>query len=289
MQHSREGLLAVHAAVLIFGVTALFSKLLDLPALEITFYRSLFAAIAIAIYIAYKKKSYFLNRTQDYLMVAVLGVLLAIHWVSYFYAMQVSSVAVGVIALYTYPVITVFLEPLFHGEKPCLSDVVSSFAVLFGIYLIVPDFSLDNDMMLGVLAGIFSAFMISLRNIMQRRYFSTYPASHALFYQAVVVVLVLFFFTNRAVESIGEDEWWLLLLLGVAFTALPHTLFAHGLRHLKAKTASLIACVQVVYAAIFATLFLGEMLSLNVIAGGMIVVSAAMFESLPRKATNNQT
>ena len=144
-------------------------------------------------------------------------------------------------------------------------------------------------MMLGVLAGVFSAFMISLRNIMQRRYFSTYPASHALFYQAVVVVLVLFFFTNRAVENIGKDEWWLLLLLGVAFTALPHTLFAHGLRYLKAKTASLIACVQVVYAAIFATLFLGEVLSLNVIVGGMIVVSAAMFESLPRKAANNQT
>ena len=134
MQHSREGLLAVHAAVLIFGVTALFSKLLDLPALEITFYRSLFAAIAIAIYIAYKKKPYLLNQSKDYFMVVVLGILLATHWVSYFYAMQVSSVAVGVIALYTYPVITVFLEPFFHGEKPCLLDVVSSFAVLFGIY-----------------------------------------------------------------------------------------------------------------------------------------------------------
>ena len=37
-------------------------------------------------------------------------------WVSYFYAMQVSSVAIGVVALYTYPVITVFLEPLFHWK-----------------------------------------------------------------------------------------------------------------------------------------------------------------------------
>jgi EamA domain-containing membrane protein RarD len=52
MQHSREGLLAVHAAVLIFGFTALFSKLLSLPALDITFYRSIFAFIVIAIYIS---------------------------------------------------------------------------------------------------------------------------------------------------------------------------------------------------------------------------------------------
>ena len=283
MQHSREGLLAVHAAVLIFGFTALFSKLLALPALDITFYRSIFAFIAIAIYMAYKKQSYSLNRSQDYFMAASLGVLLATHWVSYFYAMQVSSIAVGVIALYTYPVITVFLEPFFHGEKPHVIDVVTSFAVLFGIYLIVPEFSLDNNTMLGVLSGVFSALMMSLRNIMHRHYFSTYPASQALLYQTVVVVLTLFAFTEMQVSVIEGEQWWLLVLLGIAFTALPHTLFAHSLLHLKAKTVSLIACVQVVYAAVFAAIFLGELISLNVIIGGFIVVSAAMFESLPKK------
>ena len=283
MQHSREGLLAVHAAVLIFGFTALFSKLLALPALDITFYRSIFAFIAIAIYMAYKKQSYNLNRSQDYFMAAALGVLLATHWVSYFYAMQVSSIAVGVIALYTYPVITVFLEPFFHGEKPHVIDVITSFAVLFGIYLIVPEFSLDNSTMLGVLSGVFSALMMSLRNIMHRHYFSAYPASQALLYQTIVVVLTLFAFTEMPVSVIEGEQWWLLVLLGIAFTALPHTLFAHSLLHLKAKTVSLIACVQVVYAAVFAAIFLGELISLNVTIGGFIVVSAAMFESLPKK------
>ena len=145
MQHSREGLLAVHAAVLIFGFTALFSKLLLLPALDITFYRSIFAFIVIAIYIAYKKQAYRLKCPSDYLMVVMLGVLLAIHWVSYFYAMQVSSVAIGVVALYTYPVITVFLEPLFHGEKPHIMDLLISILLLFGISLMVPDFSLKTE------------------------------------------------------------------------------------------------------------------------------------------------
>ena len=283
MQHSREGLLAVHAAVLIFGFTALFSKLLSLPALDITFYRSIFALMAIAIYMAYKKQSYFLKSSRDYFMVGLLGCLLAAHWVSYFYAMQVSTVAVGVIALYTFPVITVFLEPFFHGEKPHIIDIVSSIAVLFGIYVIVPEFSLDDSTTIGVLSGIFSAFMISLRNIMQRRYFSGYKASQALFYQVSVVVLVLFSFTETATFEIEHKQWWLLILLGIVFTALPHTLFAHGLLHLKAKSASLIACVQVVYAAVFAAALLGESLSWNVVIGGLIVISAAMYESLPKK------
>ena len=283
MQHSREGLLAVHAAVLIFGFTALFSKLLTLPALDITFYRSIVAFIVIAIYVSYKQQSFLLDNAKDYVMAFLLGSLLAVHWVTYFYAMQVSSVAVGVIALYTYPVITVFLEPLFHGEKPHIADIVSSLAVLFGIYMIIPDFSFDNSVALGVASGVFSAIMMSLRNIMQRRYFSSYSASQALLYQSAVVAIVLFAFMDIELAVIGDKQWGLLILLGVFFTALPHTLFAHGLLHLKAKTASLIACVQVVYAAIFAALLLGEWLSLNVVIGGLIVVSAAMYESLPKK------
>lgn len=283
MQHSREGLLSVHAAVLIFSFTALFSKLIALPALEITFYRSVFACLAIAAYMAYKKQSYQLSSKRDYLIVTMLGVLMALHWVTYFHAMQVSTVAVGVIALYTYPVITVFLEPLFHGEKPHIADIISSIAVLFGIYLIVPEFSMDNSTMVGVLFGVFSALMMALRNIMQRRYFSAYKASQSLFYQTLVVMLVLVVFIDTDVSTIEASQWWLLLLLGIVFTALPHTLFAHGLLHLKAKTASLIACVQVVYAAIFAAVILGEWLSWNVAAGGLIVVSAAMYESLPKK------
>ncbi|NOQ88583.1 MAG: EamA family transporter, partial [Gammaproteobacteria bacterium] len=194
MQHSREGLLAVHAAVLIFGFTALFSKLLTLPALEITFYRSVIAFLVIAVYVAYKKQSFLLGSSKDYMMAGLLGTLLATHWVSYFYAMQVSTVAIGVIALYTFPVITVFLEPLFKGEKPHGADIISSIAVLFGIYLIVPDFSLDNSTALGVAAGVFSALMLSLRNIMQRRFFSGYSASQALLYQSSAVVLVLLAF-----------------------------------------------------------------------------------------------
>jgi len=262
---------------------ALLANFLDLPTVDITFYRSVFAFFAIALYLLFKRQRFRLGLKKDYLMVIVLGVLLATHWVSYFHAMQISSVAVGVIALYTYPIITVFLEPLFHGEKPQLVDIFSSFAVLFGIYLIVPSFSLDDNVLLGILWGVFSALMMSLRNIMHRRYFSAHSASRALFYQAAVVALVLLPFMETDIEMIETEQWWLLLLLGIVFTALPHTLFAHGLIHLKAKTASLIACVQVVYASVFAVLFLSESLSLNVVVGGAIIVSAAMFESLPKR------
>ena len=157
MTNSFKGLLAVHSAVLIFGLTALFSKLIALTALEITLLRSIFTVLIISAIFFWHKNSLKLLILKDYGIVILLGVLLALHWVTYFHAMQVSSVAVGVIALYTFPVMTVFLEPLFHGKRPHIKDVLSALTVLFGIYLLVPEFSLNNETTQGILWGVLSA------------------------------------------------------------------------------------------------------------------------------------
>ena len=279
MTDSSKGLLSVHSAVLIFGLTALFSKLITLTALEITLLRSIFAVLIIFVIFIWQKKFLRLANLKDYGLVFLLGVLLALHWVTYFHAMQVSSIAVGVIALYTFPIITVFLEPLFHGEQPHIKDVISALIVLFGIYLLVPEFSLNNEATQGILWGVLSALFFSLRNVIQGHYFKGYTARHSLFYQTLVTFIVLLPFSFDVIPEVTHIQWGQLLVLGFFFTALPHTLFAFSLLNLKAKTVSLIACVQVVYATIFAALLLNEWPQISTVIGGLIVVSAAMYES----------
>lgn len=279
MKDSYKGLLAVHSAVLIFGLTALFSKLISLTALEITMLRSIFAVLIISAFFFWQKKSIKLSKAKDYWIIILLGVLLALHWVTYFHAMQVSSIAVGVIALYTFPIITVFLEPLFHRERPHIKDVVSALTVLFGIYLLVPEFALNNETTQGILWGVLSALFFALRNIVQGHYFKGYSAKHSLFYQTLVTFIVLLPFSFEVIPEVTNIQWGQLLILGVFFTAVPHTLFAFSLLNLKAKTVSLVACVQVVYATVFAALLLGEWAEFSTVVGGLIVVSAAMYES----------
>lgn len=279
MNH-KEGLLSVHAAVLIFGLTALFSKLISLNALEITLLRSIFAALAIALYILWLKESLLLKKHRDYLIALILGALLGAHWVTYFHAMQVSSVAIGIIALYTYPVITVFLEPFFHGERPHIKDIISAVIVLLGISLLVPEFTISNQTTQGVVWGVLSAFLFALRNIIHGRYFKHYPARHALLYQTLFIIILLLPFAGTVLIEVNTWQWQQLLLLGVLFTALPHTLFAHSLLFLKAKTVSLIACMQVVYGTAFAALFLTEIPGWQTIAGGILVISAAAYETV---------
>lgn len=279
MTNSFKGLFAVHSAVLIFGLTALFSKLITLTALEITLLRSVFAVFFILAIFFWQNKSIKLSKTKDYGIVILLGVLLALHWVTYFHAMQVSSVAVGVIALYTFPIITVFLEPLFHGERPHIEDIISALTVLLGIYLLVPEFSINNETTQGILWGVLSAFFFSLRNIIQGHYFKEYTARHSLFYQTLVSFIVLLPFSFEVIPQVTTIQWGQLLILGVFFTAVPHILFAFSLLKLKAKTVSLVACVQVVYATVFAAFILSEWPQLSTVLGGLIVVVAAMYES----------
>ncbi|MDX2507110.1 MAG: DMT family transporter [Gammaproteobacteria bacterium] len=286
MTSHREGLLSVHASVLIFGLTALFSKLISLSAIEITLLRSIFAALSIAIYIILLKESLLLTCRRDYFIAILLGLFLGTHWVTYFHAMQVSSVAIGIIALYTYPVIIVFLEPFFHGERPHIKDIISAFVVLMGIYLLVPEFVINNQTTQGVLWGVLSALLFAMRNIIHGRYFKAYPARHALFYQTLCIIFLLLPFSSQIIIEISSQQWLQLILLGIIFTALPHTLFAHSLLHLKAKTVGLIGCMQVLYGTLFAALFLTELPDWKTIAGGLIVISAAVYETITTAKKN---
>jgi len=279
MKNSHDGLLAVHTAVLIFGLTALFSKVISLSALEITMLRSVFALAVIFVIFLWQKKSLLLNNRKDYLIAITLGLFLALHWVTYFHAMQVSTIAVGVISLFTFPIITVFLEPLFHGNKPHLKDIISAILVLFGIYLLIPEFSLNNETTLGMLWGVLSALLFSLRNIIQGHYFKSYSARHSLFYQTLVSIIILIPFSYSIIPAVTTIQWGQLLILGIFFTALPHTLFSFSLLKLKAKTVSLVACIQVVYATLFAAILLNEWPTISTALGGTIIVLTAMYES----------
>ena len=283
MNTQKSSLLSLHLSVLILGITALFSKIITLSSQEISLYRSLFACLAIFLVIIMNRQAILLKSKSNYFIVFVMGLLLAAHWVTFFHAMQVSSVAIGVIALYTYPVITVFIEPLFHGERPKTSDMLCAMAVFFGVYLMMPSLSLNNQTTLGILWGTMSAVFFSLRNIIHVKYFTHCSAKQALLYQSLVVVLVLLPFSVDNIHNPSSTQWAQLLLLGVLFTALPHTLFAYSLRHLKAKTGSLIACLQVVYATLFAALLLNEFPDESVIFGGTLIVSAAIYESFSKK------
>lgn len=288
MDEVQKSLWSLHLAVVLLGVTALFSKLIPLSALDITFGRSLIACGCLFVLLKVTGKSLRLHNYKDLGIGILLGVIMTLHWVTYFAAMQYSSVAVGMIALFTFPVITVFLEPFFEKTRLVWQDVFSAVVVLFGIFLIVPDVSLGNDITLGILVGIFSALLYSLRNLIHRTYFSQYSGAHAMTLQTFVIVLCLVFFTSEQLYDISIDTLILLVVLGSVCTALPHAMVASSLKHLRAKTFSLIACAQPLYGVIFAWLVLEENPTWQTLVGGCLVISAALYETVNAQKLHNK-
>lgn len=279
MQPQQQSLMYLHIAVLLFGGTALFAKLINLNALDITVYRAAIAAIALLMLLVVQKKAVKLRATKDYAIALFLGVTVGIHWVTYFAGMQLAGIAVGMIAFFTYPVITVFIEPFFHGDKPKLKDLISAAVVMVGVYLLIPSADFGNDVTLGVVIGVVSAFFFAFRNIIHKRYFTQYSGPQTMLYQTVVASLMLCAFIEVPVMQVTHYDLGLLVVAGVIFTATPHSLFAASLQYLSASTAGLISCLQPLYGTFLAFLLLHEQPSLLTLIGGALVISAAFYET----------
>lgn len=289
MKAQQQSLFYLHSAVLLFGGTALFSKLIQLPALDITVYRVAVAFLTLLALLLVQRKKLTLASQKEYAVAILLGMVVGIHWVTYFASMQMAGVTIGIISFFTYPVITVFLEPLFSKQKPKVKDIFIAVVVVLGIFLLIPEVSLGNETTLGILTGILSAVFFALRNIVHKNYFSHYSGPHTMLYQTLVAFVMLCMFVEVPVSQVSDNDWLLILLVGIVFTATPHALFASSLRHLSATTAGLISCLQPLYGSILAFMLLQERVSLISIIGGCLVVSAAVFEtwSISKEKTKN--
>ena len=279
MQSHSQSLLYLHIAVFLFGGTALFSKLIALPALDITVYRTGIAAITLFILLYLTKKKIKLENKRDYATAILLGIVVGAHWVTYFAAMQMAGVTVGIIAFFTYPVFTVFLEPLFNKTYPKLKDLVIASIVIFGIYLLIPEANFGNQITLGITTGVISAVFFALRNVLHKNYFVHYSGPHTMLYQTLVACLMLCLFIEVPPSQVTQADWLLILLVGIIFTAAPHSLFASSLQKLSATTAGLISCLQPLYGSILSFILLSERPNLMTIIGGFLVVSAAFYET----------
>lgn len=272
-------LLEIHLAVLLFGLASLFGKWVALPAVIIVLGRVAFAVPVLAVVLQWKRQSIRLDRKRHYLYLSLLGLLLAVHWVTFFESVQVSTVAICLVSYSTFPFFTVFLEPLFFREPLSRRGLVLATVALLGVILIIPEWKLGNNITLGVFWGTLSGATFALLSVLNRKYVRTYSSLQIAFYQDLVAFLVLlpFWFLLQPVPS--ATDWWLLLLLGIVFTALSHTLFISGMKEVPARTASIIATLEPVYGVIAAAVLLGEIPDLRVLAGGALIIGAMAYAS----------
>ncbi len=276
----RRGLLEIHIAVLFFGLAGLFGKLVFLPSTIIVLGRVFFATFFLSLVLIYVKQGIKLRKKRDYFFMALMGLTLAVHWVAFFQAIQVSTVAIGLLTFSTFPVFVTFLEPIFFRERLGLKDILVAFIAVLGVGLVIEGFEIRNSMTLGAIWGIVSGFTFALLSIMNRKYVKEYSSIVVAFYQDSIATVVLFPFLIVAAPVFRLTDIFLLFILGVVFTGLAHTLFIKGLSNVKAQKASIIASLEPVYGIVAAILLLGAIPTLRVVIGGVIILGAAFYATV---------
>lgn len=272
--------LELNIAVLLVSTSGVLGRYIEMPPPVTIWLRCVFAAIILGIFCWYKKIDLKVLRKRDWFTIGISGLFFGAHWVTYFYALHLSNVAIGMLSLFTYPVVTALLEPLFFRTKLNIKHVVLGGIVLVGIYFLTPEFDIHNNYTKGVIFGLISSVFYAIRNILMKKKVANYHGSMLMFYQMIIITLVLWpvlfiFETNPTI-----NDWSALIVLALFTTAIGHTLFVISFKNFSVSTASIMSSVQPIYGIIFGLLFLNEIPTSKTIIGGILIISTVIIESI---------
>lgn len=287
MEKRVKSLMEVHLAVFLFGVAGLFGKLISLPAAIIVLGRVFFSSLFLCLIIFYLKQDLKLKNKQDYLYLIIMGIILAIHWSTFFQSIQMSTVAIGLLTFATFPVFVTFLEPYFFKEKLQITDIFIALVTFVGVAVVIPQFELGSQVLQGVLFGLVSSFTYAVLSMLNRKYVQAYPSTVIAFYEQVVAMVTLtpFYFLYRPVFQLNDIL--LLALLGIVFTGIAHTLFIKSLKNIRTYTAGIISNLEPVYGIILAIILIKEIPSFKEVAGGILILGTVFYSTL--KSRNNHS
>ena len=271
-------LLSIHLAILLVGFSALFARLIPQNAMTITFGRVFFSSLFLGLFLLLKKQKTKIQDKKDLRLLMFTGIVLAMHWSSFIFSMQIASIAIGTLAFSTFPLFVAFLEPLFFKEPLEIKNIFFACLTLIGIGIIAfYAFAEGTPYLLGVFFGLFAGLSYAVATLLNRRFVSRYETPVILFYQQGCAALVLFPVVLFLRPTLQMMDVGALLIYGVIFTALSQTLFIRGLRTVSAATASIITSLEPVYAILFSIFLLSEFPRRHEIVGGIIIITVASF------------
>lgn len=270
----------LNLATIFISTSGVLGRYISLPPALTIWWRCLLATVFIGLFIWYKGYAFKIQSRKDSKYLLLSGVFLGVHWVTYFYALHLSNVAIALLSLFTFPVITALLEPLFLKIKRNKMHLFLGGIVLVGIYFLTPEFDLENNYTLGVVMGLFSSLFYALRNILIKKHLHHINASKVMFYQMASVVLILIPVLNYYPMQPTTEHWIALGTLAFITTAVGHTLFINSFKHFSVSTVSIMSSIQPIYGILFAMLFLNEIPASKTMIGGILILSTVAIESI---------
>ncbi|MFK7956508.1 MAG: DMT family transporter [Lysobacterales bacterium] len=282
----RIALMELHGAVALFGLAGVIGKSMTSGAIVTVLGRSAIAALVLGLGMAIVGRRLSLP-ANDRPGMLWSGALLAAHWLAFFHAISLSSVAIGVVGFATFPLFVTLIAPLVGGPRLRGIDAITALGVLGGLTLIA---SPSNTAAYGgaLALAVFSGFLFALLTILNRRLVSRQPFLLVAFFQQAGAAVILLPFALALGAAPQAGDFWLIAVLGIICTALAQTLFVKSLANVEAQLASVVTGLEPVYAIALAAVLIHEVPDMLTLLGvGLVLATVTAATLMAPRATRH--
>lgn len=252
--------LHLHFIVFIWGFTAVLGKLITLDALPLVWYRMLFASLLIVLFI--RIKGYAIKVSGKMLLNLIAsGIIIALHWVTFFGAIKASNVSVALATMSTGAFFTAIIEPFWYRRKMIGYEIFFGMLVVLGLYMM---FRVDTEYVEGIFLALISAFLSALFSLINGKLILKERPSVISFYEllsGVVFLSVYLAFRGNWQMGYLELSWndfLYIFILASVCTAYAFIASVHILKYISPYTVMLTINLEPVYGILLAFILLGD-------------------------------
>ena len=187
------------------------------------------------------------------------GVLVAIHWVTFFAAIKASTVSLALAVMATVPFFVSLIEPVVRRRKPDVTELLLGLVAIMGLWWMYRvDVTYGKGMVLALISAFCAALFGTLNSIWSQRAVSLSVSRLELAVACLVLGGVLVSGDGVAFWPSSADWGWLLLLLGLVATSIAFAITVEVMRVLSPFTVAMAINLEPVYAILLALVLFGE-------------------------------
>nr|WP_315258180.1 DMT family transporter [uncultured Flavobacterium sp.] len=276
--------LNLHLIVFIWGFTAILGALITIQSDFLVWYRMFFAAVFLAFFLGFKKKS-FKVATKVLMKFTFVGLLIALHWILFFEAIKVSTVSITLSVFSLGAFFASLLEPLFYGRKVLWYEVFFGVIIIAGLGLIM---QVEINYWNGMLLALVSIILGVLFTLMNGKLIVNHDPSVISFYEFLAgFIFISIYFLFRGSFSaenfvMSAKNWILILVLASVCTAYAFTASVKVMRQLSPYTVMLTTNLEPVYGIVLAFFIIGgkEKMSTEFYIGAVVIVITVLLNGI---------
>jgi drug/metabolite transporter (DMT)-like permease len=285
----KKAFIQLHIAVFLAGFTGVLGRLITLSEAVLVWYRLLIACVILWILFLLGKRKSIRASGASFFQASVIGIILALHWVSFYAGIKISNVSTALVCLSSMGFFTAILEPLLLRQPFDFTELLLGLLTIAGISIV---FHFDPHYKLGILVTLFSSLLASIFPILNRRVLEKIDPESATRYQLTGGFLFLtlllpvyahFFPIQRWVPS--PTDWGWLLILGIVCTVIGYDLFMKALQKIPAFTVNLSYNLEPIYGIAMAFLIYREdrEVSSGFYYGFFLIIAAVVLQTVRQK------